>query len=142
MFLRLVLRDSLQRFCWHYFAPSFYVGHISVKGGQGAGKSSAMPFTCVDIFRRLHSSQRFRLFHVEVDHHSAGYLAILQCLTCFVEFGDPHNCGLQAQFAWPSSVELNEQRVGGMALPLFAKLSVSSTSAMLLTRVPCTDWFL
>src|SRR5580700_157440 len=84
-FLRLVLGTlysdsvgtiSLSRSTW---------GHVFVKGGQGAGKSS-IPLTPGDIFRRLHSS---RLFHVEVDHHPTSYLAILQCLTCFVEFGDP-----------------------------------------------------
>jgi hypothetical protein len=81
-----------------------YMGYVSLKGGQGVGGSSAIPYTSFDTFGRLYASRPVlpsRLFHVKVNHHPAGYLTILQCLTCFVEFGDPHNCGLQAQFAWP-----------------------------------------
>jgi hypothetical protein len=47
------------------------------------------------------------LFLVEVDHHSASYLAILQCLASLVEFGHSHNCGLQSQFAYSSWLSLN-----------------------------------
>jgi hypothetical protein len=81
-----------------------YMGYVFLKGGQGVGGSSAIPYTSFDTFGRLYASRPVlpsRLFHVKVNHHPAGYLTILQCLTCFVEFGDPYNCRLQAQFAWP-----------------------------------------
>lgn len=39
------------------------------------------------------------LFHVEVDHHSACYLAVLQRLTGFVKFGNSHHCRFQSELA-------------------------------------------